>query len=474
MKKTSFILIHPSNKVFGKRDNLYTNESLAPSLGLAMIAAYCREKEFTPKIIDLRLPHWSVDAALHTIKQQHPLFVGITAFTNEIVQAAKLAEIIKEQYPDLPIVVGGPHASIIPESTLNEFKGFDIAVIGEGEDTTLEIAKILGSEGESGLMHVPGIALRMNNGDIKLTSPRPIIDDINELPFPGWDLFELSFYNHLFVVSTSRGCPFSCYFCSLGYLGRRVRVKNSLKVVDEIEYLVNNFQVEKIQFSDATLSLIGEQTFIMCDEIIKRGLHSKIQWDCETRADSINQKLLKKMKEAGCRWVALGVETGNEKILREIVKKGETKEQIKKTVSLIKQVGIKVRCFFILGHYTETRETIKETIRFALQLNPDALSFGLMVPNPGSEIRRIAEKNDSGLRILNNRWQNYNQFDYDCFESIDIPLKELKKWRSNAYFSFYLHHPIKALCLFLDSSGYNYNLTGLSKIPFMLLKQRFK
>ena len=205
---------------------------------------------------------------------------------------------------------------------------------------------------------------------------------------------------------------------------------------------------------------------------MKRGLHKRIEWDCETRADAVSRPLLEKMKEAGCRWIALGAETGNERILREVVRKSESKEQIRQAVKLARDIGLKVRCFFILGHHTETEGTIKETIRFALQLNPDALSFGLMVPNPGSAIRRIAMAGSSGVKILHNRWEHYNQFDYDCYELDNLPLADLKKWRSQAYFTFYMHHPLKALSLFFDRSGYNYNLKALAKIPLLLLKQR--
>jgi radical SAM superfamily enzyme YgiQ (UPF0313 family) len=235
---------------------------------------------------------------------------------------------------------------------------------------------------------------------------------------------------------------------------------------------VKNYGIVKFQFADASLGLLKDSAIQMCDELIRRGLNKKISWDCETRADSLNEQLLKKKKEAGCRWVALGIETGNELILDEVVRKGETKDQMRKAVKLVKKAGIKVRCFFILGHYKETVDTIKETIKFALELNPDALSFGLMVPNPGSEIRKMAEKGVGGLRILHNRWEEYNQFNFGCYELENLSLKELKKWQSNAYFSFYVRRPLKALGLFYDRSAYNYRFSGLLKIPFMLLRNR--
>lgn len=465
------ILIQPSRKLLNERDNLFTNESLVPSLGIGMLAASCRQSDLKVEILDLRLRHNSLELVTERIKITSPVFVGISAFTDEIVAAGILAKTIKEIFPSLPIVIGGPHASMMPTETLKEFKNFDIAVMGEGEETILDIAKVLINGNKYELENIPGVALRMDNGEIKLNNARDAIEDIDKLPLPAWDLFEIPLYNRLFAVSTSRGCPYDCYFCAPHYLGKKVRVKSPFKVVDEIQYLVDNFGAKRIQFADAALSLLGERTFTMCDEIIRRGLNQKIEWDCETRADSLDLKLLKKMKEAGCRWIALGVETGSERILNEVIKKKETKEQIRQARTLARQAGLRVRGFFILGHYTETTDTIKETINFALELNPDALSFGLIVPNPGTELRELAEKNSGGMKILNNNWQSYNQFNYDCFELENLSLNELKKWQAKAYFTFYRYHPIKALNLFLDKSGYNYKLKTLFKIIPQFIKK---
>lgn len=475
MDNRYILLIQPSNKLLNKKDNLYTNEALTPSLGLASVASYCRERGIKVRVIDLRLRHYSLEQVLEVIEKEPPLLIGITAFTNEIVKAGVLASLVKARYPHIPIVIGGPHSSLMPQETLSEFKDFDIAVIGEGENTLVEIKEaLMANNSQDRLLQAQGIALRLKDGSIKLNPARPVIADINKIPLPAWDLFELSFYNKIFVISTSRGCPYGCYFCSPNYLGRKVRVKDPLRVVDEIEYLVKEFGAKNFQFADATLSLLGEKTILLCDEIIRRGLADKIEWDCETRADSLNLNLLKKMHQAGCRWVALGVETGNARILKDVVRKQETKDQIREARKLARKAGLKVRCFFILGHLTETIETIKETINFALELNPDALSFGLLVPNPGSEVRQIAERGDQGFRLLSNNWENYNQFNHDCLELKNLSLPELKKWRSNAYYTFYMHHPIKALGLFLDPSGYNYNLRALFKIPFMLLRQKMQ
>lgn len=467
----NILLIHPSRKVLGKQDNLFTNESLVPSLGLASIAAYCRRYGVEPKVIDLRLPHRTVKDVLDYISNDRPILIGITAFTSEITAANEVALAIKMVFPELPVVVGGPHPSIIPKETLSEFTNLDIVVIGEGEKTLIELMEIFENNKEGKVDSVQGVAFR-RNGEIIVNQPPQAIEEINSLPFPAWDSFEIEYYNKIFPVSTSRGCPYPCYFCTPKYLGNRVRVKNYQKIVEEIEWIVDKLGAKRIQFADATLGLLKEGAMLMCEELIRTCLNKKIKWDCETRADSVNLELLKRMKEGGCEWVALGVETGSERILKEVIRKGETKEHIRNAVRLAKKAGIKVRCFFIIGHYTETVETIKETINFAVELNPDALSFGLMVPNPGSLIRRLAEEGKNGLRILHNRWEDYQQFNYDCFELENLPLRDLKKWQANAYFTFYLHHPIKGIDLFLNRSAYNYRLSGLLTIPLKLIKNK--
>ncbi|MGE4357065.1 MAG: radical SAM protein [Candidatus Omnitrophota bacterium] len=468
----NILFIHPSRRVLGKKDNLFTNESLVPSLGLASISAYCRKYGIKSKVIDLRLPHCTSKDVLDYISDNKPLLVGITAFTTEVTAGNEIARLIKEFFPQLPIVVGGPHPSIIPRETLSEFTNFDIAVIGEGEKTLIDLIQIFENKEMNRIDYIRGIAFR-RQGEIIVNPPPEPMEDINSLPFPAWDYFELEYYHRIFPVSTSRGCPYSCYFCSPKYLGDRVRVRNYQNIVEEIKWLVDRFGAKRLQFADATLGLLKEGAIMMCEEIIRKGLNKKIKWDCETRADSVNLELLRRMKEAGCEWIAFGVETGSERILKEVVKKGETKEEIRHAVRLAKKVGLKVRCFFIIGHYTETVDTIKETIDFALELNPDALSFGLMVPNPGSQIRKLAEEGKNGLRILHNRWEDYQQFNYDCFELENLPLRELKRWQAQAYFTFYLHHPIKGLELFFNRSSYNYRLSGLITLPWRLLRNRY-
>lgn len=458
--------------MLGLQDNIYTYESLTPSLGLAMIGASCRNAGHAVSVVDMRLPHWTLPLLLEKIRNENPTCIGISAFTTEIIQAGFIAKAVKASYPQLPVVIGGPHASTIPEQTLEEFQGFDMAVVGEGERTIARLMELLENHRQDEWCHLPGIAFRQDKA-IKKNAPVEELEDLDQLPLPAWDLFELSLYNRWLAISASRGCPYRCYFCNPNYLGKKTRIKSSSKIADEMEHSFRRFGISAFQFADAMLTFNRKHTMDLCEELIARGLHRKVRWECETRADSITEELLRKMKQAGCRWIALGVETGNEGILQHVIKKGETKQQIKEAVRLARKCGLKVRSFFILGHYGETVETIQETIRFAIDLNPDVPSFGLILPNPGTEIRKLAEKKGSGLRILNNNWMNYNQMNYDCFELENILLAELKKWQSRAYYAFYRHHPLKSFTLLFSTSVYNYKIRAIVMVALKLLSRFF-
>jgi hypothetical protein len=145
---------------------------------------------------------------------------------------------------------------------------------------------------------------------------------------------------------------------------------------------------------------------------------------------------------------------------------------MRKAARLVKKAGVKVRYFFVLGHYKEAVDTIREIMKFALGLNADALSFGLMLPNPGPQLRRMSEEGVGGLRILHNRWEDYQQFNYNCFELENLPLGGLKKWQANACFAFYLQHPFKEFSLLFNRSTHNYRLSGLLTITPRLTKNR--
>ena len=451
-KDTYMLLLHPSRKLTSKRDLLYRRELLTPSLGLAAISAYCRGENISCQIIDLRLPHRTVEDVVDCLKRRKPILVGITAFTDDIVCAGKLASFIKRSFPEQKIAVGGPHATCLPEQTLKEFSAFDFVIVGEGEKTVVDLTHALQSNNQGDLLNVKGIALR-DNGKVVLLPAQPVIEDLDTLPNPAWDLFELEHYSRFLMVNASRGCPYHCYFCNPNYLGKP-RLRKGNKVADEIEYLLRRFDIQKIQFADATMGISKQFIIDICDSLIARDLSKVIQWICETRADKLDRVLLEKMKKAGCKLISLGAESGSERILSEVIHKAEGRDDIARAVSTAKEIGLKVRCFFTLGHPGETEAEIMKTLRFATELNPDLVSFGLVVPYPGTELREMAKKCVQGTKILHNQWDEYNQLQYSCYETQEFTLKELKKRQAEAYFYFYSRHPLKALSLLSDIWGY--------------------
>lgn len=446
------LLIHPSYQTAGiGKDNIHAKESLTPSLGLAYTAAYLEKNNIDVKIIDLRLERINSNEFVKKLKKEKPAVVGLTAFTDEIVAAASIARIVKKHDKKILTAVGGPHPTAMPIDTLKEFTDFDIVVIGEGEISFYELVKAVLNKGS--LSKIEGLAIGSNRAP-KLTKPRSPIKDLDSLPFPAWHLFDIEKYSDIFMVSSSRGCPFHCYFCFRQYLGN-TRLRSVKNVLDEIEYDVTNFGATEIQFADATLSLIKDRAMELCDALIEKGLNKRIKWHCETRADKVDVELFKKFKESGCKSVSFGIESGDETLLKDVIKKGETKEQMKRAVDMAKSIGIETRCFFIIGHAFETGETIQKTIDFAKELSPDALSFGLMVPNPGSKLRSLAENKVGGLNILHNDWSRYNQMNYDCMELEEIPLNELKQWQSRAYFQYYSTQPLRFIKFLTGPQGYN-------------------
>lgn len=233
-------------------------------------------------------------------------------------------------------------------------------------------------------------------------------------------------------------------------------------MVNEIEHIIHRFNAKQIQFADATLTLDKGRTIDLCNEIIRRGINKRIEWSCDTRADRVDAELLNIFRKAGCKSVIFGIESGDENLLRDVIKKGETKEQMKNAVKLAKEAHIETRCHFIIGHAFETPQSIQKTIDFAKELKPDIISFGLMAPLPGSGIRNLADNQVGGLKLLRNDWGKYNQLNYDCMELEDIPLNRLKAWQSQAYLQFYSSRPLKAAKLLLGQGGYNLtNLPGL-------------
>ena len=354
-----------------------------PPLGLGYIAAYLKQHNISVEIVDCTF--LDQKQALKEIEASNPKIIGIQSMYSMRNKSIELARLLRDKCELL--VAGGALPTMQPDIFL---KDFDIVIIGEGEQTMLELVKQFEDHGD--FSQINGIAYRDKDTDqIKRTTPRSLADDLDMLPPPSRDLFDNSLYKKYFsgrfgykttAIMTSRGCPFSCDFCSKPVFGSEFRSRSASKVADEIEEVIS-LGYDRIWFADDCFTLDRNRLFAICDEIVRRGL--KIGWECLSRVDTLDSDTADKMKQAGCVRMFFGIESGNDSILK-IMKKQITTKQAYEATLLCKKKGIKAGAFFILGYPGDDDKTILETIKFASSLPLDYLSFTLPYPIPGTPL----------------------------------------------------------------------------------------
>lgn len=414
--------------------------SIQQPLGLGYIAAILERRGHDVKIIDSPALKLSLEETVRAVRKFRPDVVGLTATTPSFHRAIGLARKLKQEI-DIPIIIGGPHPTTLPEDTL-AYPFFDIVVIGEGEYTMLELIDCL--ESGKNLNMVRGIAFKEGCKIVK-TRPREYIEDLDSLPFPARHLLPPLRYYHptpsacrsppQATMITSRGCPYSCTFCDHSVFGRKYRARSASNVVDEFEEVVCKYGAKEVRFWDDTFNIDKKRVLAICREIRKRRLET--EWCCMCRVDLVDEELLKAMAQAGCWQIDYGIESGNEELLKR-VNKGITLSQIRKAIEKTKAAGIKVRGFFMLGLPGENEQTIQQTIKFAKMLDLDIAVFHITIPFPGTELYLQAVMNGEISDEVG--YQHYLMFG-----SSDIPYtpkglskRQLLWYRSRAYKSFYL------------------------------------
>lgn len=285
-----------------------------------------------------------------------PDFFLVQIFTMNRVESYRILKKAKELRPEMKIIVGGVHASIYPGQMLENFP-VDCVVIGEGEVTIVELLETL-STGRD-LSSVKGIAYK-EKGRVVITGGRPLIEDLDLLPFPKHELF-ITPERKMACILTSRGCPFKCSFCCLHTISRRkFRVRSAKNAVDEVEYIVNTFKnIKIIQLADDTFTLDSQRAMDFCKEIVRRKI--KIQFWCSARIKPASVELFRLMEEAGFRSIGFGLETGSAKLLNSI-HKSITKEDVIETFKMLKDININISTYLMVGFPGENKETVAETI----------------------------------------------------------------------------------------------------------------
>ncbi len=398
-----------------------------PPIGLGYVAAVLERHGHEAKILDLSVEEWR-----HTGLPGYDM-VGITSLTPTYPMALRVVERIREQDQDIPLVIGGPHASFLDDQA---FDVFNYAVRGEGEHTFLELADAL--EKDSELKGVLGLTYR-DNGDVKHNPERPFISDLDTLPFPARHLFNLKAKGYMKMdgdvlasAVSSRGCPFGCSFCSTSRLtGLRWRARSPGNIVDELEEVQNKYGYRALAFVDDNFSLKPERVGGICDEMKERDV--KLKWGCMSRVDMTvkNPRMVRKMADAGCYVVYMGIESANQEVL-ESYRKRTNVEMIKKAIGILRENGIGVIGSFIIGELRETRGMIEKTIRFAKELDPEVAQFSILTPLPGTELWNRVED-----RIVR---RNLEFFDgaHGVMSTDFLGPEELEELLAKAYSEFYL------------------------------------
>ncbi|MFQ6000780.1 MAG: B12-binding domain-containing radical SAM protein [Anaerolineae bacterium] len=419
--------------------NLPIEVRTSPPLGLAYLGAVSEERGDEVRILDMEAEETPLSQVL---REERPDLVGITANTIQIKAAWRVAQDIKAEMA-LPVVLGGPHPTVLPEESAQRPE-VDIVVRGEGEATWAHLCQRL--EAGALLEEVEGISYR-RNGRVIHNPDRPPLADIDSLPFPAHHLFKMERYTNLqptldtvkgksFSILTSRGCPYRCTYCSQ-ILPRVWRMRSPENVVAEWRWLVKDLGAKEIGVLDDSFNIDRKRVLAICDLLISEGLNH-VPWIMINgiRANLVDEELLGRMREAGCIRTAFGVESGNQEILDTVIDKRLTLEEIRAAFKAAKSVGMETIGFFIIGLPGETEETIEDTIRFACELDPLVANFSMATPFPGTEMREVVLEKG---RLLAQDWEDYAFFeDKPSFEMDGLPAELVERKWKEAYRRFYL------------------------------------
>jgi radical SAM superfamily enzyme YgiQ (UPF0313 family) len=325
------------------------------------------------------------DEVRQVLRRERPGVVGLSVKTQTLAPARLIARIVRKELPDAVLLIGGPHPSMVGDAGLGGGE-FDLAVIGEGEQTLPELLAVL-RDGED-IAHVAGVAW-LDGGQVRRSPPRPLMDNLDALPFPhdGVDetLIDVDRYPPAAFgqVFATRGCPFGCYFCGSRMLWtRRVRYRSPQNVTDELLDLQHRFGLRFVHFDDDTFAVRPAYLQALCDALATRC--PSLRWSCEMHVRLVTDETVAAMKRAGCYMVQIGVESGDDEILRGM-RKGFTIAQAEQAAEVIRRHGLRLQAFFMVGFPQETPTSFARTVAAMQRIRASRVMFSIFTPYPGSE-----------------------------------------------------------------------------------------
>lgn len=424
----SVVLVYPPNyfRKEGSSKELYggleERWGQAPPLGLLYLASSLLAKGVKVRVVDLNAFRLGLKESVDIIGLSNPQVVGISATSFQLRGAFQLAEALREKFGNsITIGLGGVHVSVDPDF-VNRMQIFDFGIIGEGELTFSSlVSKIMNREKVSGIFH----------GELPC--------NLDELPFPARELVDTKKYfsgEKSATILATRGCPFNCIFCSIkGLRGQKVRFRSPSNVIDEMEAVINS-GTRRFWFVDDTFTVNRNYALALCEEMIKRKLD--VEWWCETRIACVDEDILKLMRKAGCKQISFGIESGSERIRRDIIRKSFTNEQAIQVFGLCKKYGISTEAYIMVGFPTETKEDLLATVNFSGQLGADTIGVHIAQILPGSDLFTLALEEG---KIRSDVYDKYAKGELKGSLPVYVPeglsLTDLQDARKKAYNKFY-------------------------------------
>ena len=434
------LLLKPINKIY------YV---IQPKLGLGYLATIMLDNGHDVCILDSGKENIGWESFTRLIEKEKYDLIGIQMFTHELQSVKKHVDIIKKYSPASIVICGGPHISSLPEDAMNLIKNIDFGFVGEAEIGISKFIKLRKEDYHNNdiLGAIPNLVWR-RDGKIKVND-REYIMNLDEIKFPAWHIMPPSIYPvaphgsfckkiPVAPMIISRGCPFQCTFCAgKSVTGTIIRYRSVDNAISEIMSLYDKYGVREIHIEDDNFTLKREYVIDFCNEIIKLKLDLVFALPNGARLDTFDEEILKLMEKAGFYSMALGIESGSDRILT-LMKKGLSRDEIGKKIELIKGcTKFNLTGLFLMGYPGESESEILETIAFAKTSKLDKASFIFLMPLPGSELWDIY-KNKNKQRI---DWENF--FYYRVVRGLsDIPVERLKKLHRKATFEFYLRPKI--------------------------------
>lgn len=409
------ILINPGYNRKQKLGAFSRYVPISVPIGIGYLAGYLIKHNKAVKILDEEMLDISEGVLDEYVKGLvKPYLFGFSCLTAGIGRAYELAGVLKKRYPDSKVVFGNMHPTVLPEEVLAN-NNVDIVVRSEGEEVLNALYERI--KNNKDYSDIKGISFR-DNGSI-VHNESAVLPDLRDIPRFPYHLFNKSSDRYeLGFIASSRGCPYECLFCSQRNIsGRKYRFFPSEAIIQEIEDLLFKYSRPCISFVDDSFLVNKERIMQLCDMIRKKGLHKKAMFDCQARGDTVNEEILRCLKDANFRTIHFGIETASERLMKLIDKK-ETVQQVVEGINLSKKFGFQISGTFILGLPTETKEERRAAYRLAKKVSLDYVRFNNATPYPGTRLYEMAKKENS--MNLGENWENLNA----CGTLVESPLRE--------------------------------------------------